>query len=79
LLAVGIFGSFIFVPVLVSRYTSFRRVDSACQLDGSFSLYHDVGYWEISGFFQITLPFGSLTFTQAKVIDIVWDVVSRHP
>ncbi|KAI0814071.1 hypothetical protein GGR55DRAFT_633933 [Xylaria sp. FL0064] len=32
-------------------------------------------YWDISGFFQVTLPLGSFTFTQAKVIDIVWDIV----
>jgi hypothetical protein len=48
----------------------------ACRPDGSFSLVPDYRYWQVSGFFQITLSFGFLTFTPVKVIDIVWDVVS---
>lgn len=50
---------------------------SACQPDGSFSVDPSTyQYWSKSGFFQITLGFGNLTFTQAKAIDIIWDVVS---
>lgn len=49
----------------------------ACLPDDSFGLRpQDFSYWGSSGFFQITLGFGDLTFTQAKAIDIVWDVVS---
>ena len=51
---------------------------TACQPDDSLSPYvNSYSAWDSSGFFQITLAFGSLTFTQAKVIDICWDVVSR--
>ena len=52
--------------------------NSACQPDGQFS-YVTGRYkaWDASGFFQITLGFGALTFTQAKVIDIIWDIVSE--
>lgn len=32
--------------------------------------------WAISDFFEITLAFGPLSFTEAKVIDVVWDIVS---
>src|SRR3569833_514602 len=52
---------------------------SACKPDGSFNP-HWISYdvWSISGFFQITMGFGALTFTQAKVIDVIWDVVSTY-
>jgi hypothetical protein len=50
---------------------------TACQPDGSFSLdSYDYKPWDASGFVQITLGFGTLAFTQAKVIDVVWDMVS---
>ncbi|KAI1378066.1 hypothetical protein F4677DRAFT_458779 [Hypoxylon crocopeplum] len=48
---------------------------SACQPDGNFSPYvNKYNIWASSGFFQITLAFGPLNFTTAKVIDICWDV-----
>ncbi|KAH7092084.1 hypothetical protein FB567DRAFT_625156 [Paraphoma chrysanthemicola] len=48
---------------------------SACQPDGSFDLQPgSFRYWSRSGFFEITLGFGTLTFTQAKAIDVIWDV-----
>ena len=48
----------------------------ACLPDGTFSLKHDTyNYWAASGFFQITLGFGSLSFAEAKIIDVAWDVV----
>jgi len=50
---------------------------SACLPDDTFSLQPDkYQYWSNSGFFQITLGAGSLTFTQAKAIDVIWDIVS---
>lgn len=49
--------------------------DTACQPDGSFELDPEkFRYWK-SGFFQISLGFGNLSFTKAKAIDIIWDVV----
>lgn len=51
----------------------------ACTPDGKFRLIPlAYTYWGTSGFFQITLRHGDLTFAQAKAIDIVWDVVSHH-
>ncbi|KAH7138712.1 hypothetical protein B0J11DRAFT_588178 [Dendryphion nanum] len=49
---------------------------SACQPDGNFQLFpEDFAYWSLPGFFQITLGYGELNFTQAKAIDIIWDVL----
>src|SRR5690242_17998254 len=59
-----------------SRTSSLTGNLSACQPDGSFSPDPEYGFWQLSGFFQITIPFGPLTFTHVKVIDIVWDMVS---
>lgn len=46
-----------------------------CHPDGSFGYMGDYNRWGIFGFFQITIRSGYLSFTQAKVIDITWDVV----
>ncbi|KAH7138705.1 hypothetical protein B0J11DRAFT_23162 [Dendryphion nanum] len=49
---------------------------SACQPDGTFKLLaRTFNFWASSSFFQITLGFGRLNFTEAKTIDIIWDVV----
>lgn len=59
--------------VRLSRGNSF----AACQPDGNFYVYPShYQYWSRSGFFQITLGYGNLSFTQVKVIDILWDIVS---
>jgi hypothetical protein len=48
-----------------------------CLPNGQFAIYNDTyDRWALPGFFQITLGFGSLSFSKVKVIDIVWDVVS---
>lgn len=45
---------------------------TACQPDGSPSLEpYNYKPWDASGFLQVTLGVGTLTFTQAKVIDVV--------
>ncbi|KUI64331.1 hypothetical protein VM1G_11137 [Cytospora mali] len=44
-----------------------------CAPDGSFS-FEPQSPWKLAWAFQIVLGFGSLTFTQAKVIDVVWDI-----
>ena len=68
-----VFGVTFAVPFVLGRRA---ETSSACRPDGSFSPYLDYSAWQISGFFQITVPFGSLTFTQAKAVDIIWDLVS---
>jgi hypothetical protein len=49
----------------------------ACLPDRSFSLDPShFRYLSSSGFFEITLATGNMTFTQVKAIDIIWDIVS---
>jgi hypothetical protein len=49
--------------------------NSACQPDSGFYVgYGQYNIWNPSGFFQITLGFGDLSFTLAKAIDVGWDV-----
>ena len=49
----------------------------ACQADGSFNLDpRTYSMWSSSGFFQVTLAGGHLTFAGAKAVDVIWDVVS---
>ena len=54
----------------------FYNTDGACLPNGTFDA-SDTPYnaWLFAGFFQITLGFGSLSFTSVKVIDIVWNIV----
>lgn len=70
-------GILLSLIVIIPLYTSLSQYnESPCRPDGSFSVLGN-GYnpWFMTGFFQITLGFGPLSFTQAKVIDIVWDIV----
>jgi hypothetical protein len=49
-----------------------------CDPDGSFNTgLESVSAWRPSAAFQITLGFGSMSFSTAKFIDIIWDVVGR--
>jgi hypothetical protein len=65
----------LFVIAQPQHYTGTPRV--ACTPDGEFSLNPGhYSYWSRKGFFQITLAFGKLSFDNAKLIDVVWDVVS---
>jgi hypothetical protein len=63
----------------ILNHNSLLRSGSYCMPDGDFEVNPArYSYWRWSGFFQITLPFGELSFSQAKVIDVVWDVVSGN-
>jgi hypothetical protein len=46
-----------------------------CQPDGTFSITDTYSPWTLFNLFQVTIGFGTLTFNQAKVIDVTWDVV----
>jgi hypothetical protein len=60
----------------ISEDASFHGL-TACRPDGEFSLEpYKYNYWDASGYFQITIGFGTLSFSEAKVVDIVWDIVS---
>lgn len=69
-----------FVVLVLVNIDIFRAAFVDCRPDGTFSTsQNNWSWWTPSGFFQITLSQGTLSFTQAKVIDIVWDVVSIPP
>lgn len=68
-----------FIWLFLGVYWDAFWESSGCNPDDSFSPYTTAyDWWAPRGFFQITLAFGYLTFTQAKVIDIVWDIVSAE-
>jgi hypothetical protein len=47
-----------------------------CEPNGNFNTgLESVSIWSPSTAFQITLGFGSMSFSTAKFIDIIWDVV----
>jgi hypothetical protein len=57
----------------------FGNNDNACPPDRVFR-HHPEKYsvWSSTAFFQITLGGGKLSFAQAKVIDVVWDIVRQR-
>jgi hypothetical protein len=60
------------LPITASGSSS-----GGCQPDNKFSFHPEsFSYWTDAGFFDITLGFGTFSFTQAKVIDVCFDVVS---
>lgn len=66
------------IPVVITSLSYSYYSTSACMPGGSFALFAAYDIWATSGFFQITLGFGSLSFTQAKAIDVIWDIVSER-
>ncbi|KAI1843401.1 hypothetical protein JX266_010398 [Neoarthrinium moseri] len=69
----GLLMALVLTPLVLDNPWQYRS--SACRPDGSFSTWGP-GYnpWNFSDVFQITAAFGTLSFTQAKAIDIVWDI-----
>lgn len=66
----------LFLVAQPQQFTIFSR--KACTPAGQFNLNPEsYSYWSRNGFFQITLAFGELSFDNAKLIDVVWDVVSK--
>jgi hypothetical protein len=73
----GLLAALVFIPSTTTNFNLFPGSLSPCLPDGSFSLRPDLyNAWTISGVFEITLGFGSLTFANAKLIDVIWDMVS---
>lgn len=54
---------------------SFVSVSGSCHPDGTFRYLQDYNPWATSGLFQITLGFGSMSFSDAKLTDVIRDVV----
>jgi hypothetical protein len=67
----GLIGSLIFLAGMDSGSSG-----TACPPDGTFRFNPETySTWSSTGFFQITWAGGHLSFAQAKVVDIVWDIV----
>lgn len=64
------------VVIRLITKTDLYPVDEACRPDSGFDVGEsEYNIWAPNGFFQITLAFGTLPFSTAKLIDVVWDVV----
>lgn len=77
--APGLIVLCVIFPLVITPSISLESSEywNYCAPDGSFSL-DPTNPWNPDWTFQIVLAFGSLSFTQAKVIDIVWDIVSSE-
>ena len=53
----------------------FNSNPGSCNPDGKFRYLHKYNPWATAGLFQVTLGFGSMSFSNAKLIDVIWDVV----
>lgn len=65
--------------VLMTIYPGlfFGNNGGACNPDGDFEISYSLYTpWKSSGVFAINIKIGSLTFWQAKFLDVAWDVVS---
>ncbi|KAI1770824.1 hypothetical protein F4818DRAFT_222256 [Hypoxylon cercidicola] len=70
------FSSWIFLIIYSISSTSFEDVSTACRSDGSFNPFlYEYTPWTTSGFFEINAGFGNYSFTEAKIIDIFWDII----
>ena len=69
------------VPRITQRHTSTGYTgepfpEGICDHSGNFGLgLNAPPFWSPSQTFLITVSFGSFTFSMAKFIDVVWDVV----
>ena len=70
--------------IVVGRVPSWQSTSHAyasqfnnCNANGTFTPNPSPTFslWDGSGLFQITLTWGHLTFSQAKALDVVWDIV----
>lgn len=76
--ACGLLVAIILVPLFGTR----AAAGSACKPDGSFSVLDDYDAWNTHGFFFKSLRRhlqSSPLPKRWKLIDVVWDVVSRLP
>ncbi|KAH0432059.1 hypothetical protein CcaCcLH18_06714 [Colletotrichum camelliae] len=70
-------GLGVLMSVVIQQPQTITDADNtACQPDGSFNIFmNEYDWWAASGFFQITMAWGTMTFANAKFVDVAWDVV----
>lgn len=76
------FASTLGVLLLIRRWDLSFKIANACDAGGNFvtgtiSAPGPTSFWAPSKAFQITLGFGSMSFRNAKLIDVAWDIVGR--
>ncbi|KAH4006604.1 hypothetical protein HBI13_161020 [Parastagonospora nodorum] len=72
----GLIYTFSALATLSSPGSIITNKLTACAPDGSlYTNPAEFSFWRASGFFQVTLGSGHMAFAQAKVVDVVWDVV----
>jgi len=73
--ALGWIAALIYLTLILG-FWSIGWEPEPCQPDGSFDVFgNPYNLWSASGFFQITLGWGRMSFAVAKAIDVAWDVV----
>ncbi|KAK6725130.1 hypothetical protein SNK04_003935 [Fusarium graminearum] len=82
--AIGIWILVLTVFLIILSFWMDPETTKLCRGDGDFSInitseidgvpYGSV-WWRFSKFFEVTLAWGSLDFTTAKLIDVTWDLV----
>lgn len=65
------------IPYFTSRVASTLRAHppASCSPDDIFRYKEPYDPWATSGTFKITLGFGSMSFSNVKLIDVIWVVV----
>jgi hypothetical protein len=72
----AVFVLCLFLPLYSLMDFASQFTGDTCLPDGRFSLGSNYSLWDISGIFQISMGFGAFSFSNAKLLDAVWDVVS---
>ena len=78
-LAILQYGILLLLAYLINISLFYKASGDHCAGGGDFSLFNN-GYdwWTGADFFQITLSTGNFSFTLAKIVDSLWDVVSAQ-
>jgi hypothetical protein len=65
------------IPSWQSTSHSYVSQFNNCNANGTFTPSRSPTFslWDVSGLFQITLTWGHMTFSQAKALDVLWDIV----
>ena len=82
LAVVGLYGVLIFwtIEILDGWYQRpFPYPYAFCDAGGNYHFESAPSFWAPSQAFQISLAFGSMSFSTAKIVDVVWDVVRALP
>jgi hypothetical protein len=78
LAVVGLYSALVFgtVEILNGWYQEpFDLTYAFCDAGGNYHFESTPSFWAPSQAFQISLAFGSMSFSTAKIVDVVWDVV----